>query len=396
MVLERSGLGADSERGPGSLMLKVGLNMLFLGEEAGGVGRYATEIAGALAERGDVELTLFTSRDEPLDLRSQPWATRARFTQLPVSRSSRAGYLAATFGAVPALAAARRLDVLHSPANVGPVLCPGVACVITVHDMIWMRAGDQWDSEQAREAMRRSSQATVPRAGRVITDSESSAEDICSMLGVERARIDVAPLGVRIDPGAAATPEAELRERLSLGQGPVILCVAQKRPYKRQDTLIRALASLPAGTQLVLPGAATEFEGELRALASESGVADRVKFPDWVSEADLEAIYRLASCFALPSELEGFGLPVLEAMAHGLPVACSDRTSLPEVAGQAAVLFDPDDQAAVTRSLAELIEDQALRTRLIAAGLERAEQFTWACTAEATVASYRKALEGNG
>jgi glycosyltransferase involved in cell wall biosynthesis len=377
-------------------MLKVGINMLFLGEGAGGVGRYAAEIAGALAERGDVELTLFTSRDEPLDLRSRPWAARARFTQLPVTRSSRAGYLAATFGAVPALAAARRLDVLHSPANVGPVFCPGVACVITVHDMIWMRAGDQWDSEQAREAMRRSSQMTVPRARRVITDSESSAADISSMLGIMRGRIDVAPLGARVDSAAAATPEADLRGRFALGQGPVILCVAQKRPYKRQDTLIRALADLPAETQLVLPGAATEFEDELRALARDLGVAERVKFPDWVTEADLEGIYRLASCFALPSELEGFGLPVLEAMARGLPVACSDRTSLPEVAGQAALLFDPDDQAAVTHSLSELIEDQALRTRLIAAGLERAADFTWARTAEATVASYRKALKGNG
>jgi glycosyltransferase involved in cell wall biosynthesis len=216
------------------------------------------------------------------------------------------------------------------------------------------------------------------------------------MLGVKRGRIDVAPLGVRIDPGAVATPEVELRGRFALGQGPVILCVAQKRPYKRQDVLIRALADLPAETQLVLPGAATEFEDELRALARDLGVAERVKFPDWVSEADLEGLYRLASCFALPSELEGFGLPVLEAMARGLPVACSDRTSLPEVAGQAALLFDPDDQAAVTRSLAELIEDQALRTRLIAAGLERAADFTWARTAEATVASYRKALKGNG
>ena len=313
-----------------------------------------------------------------------------------MSRTGRAGYLAATFGAVPALAAARRLDVLHSPANVGPVVCPGVACVITVHDMIWMRAGAQWDTQQAREAMRRSSQATAPRARRVITDSESSAADISSMLGVKRGRIDVAPLGARVDSAAAATPEADLRGRLSLGQGPVILCVAQKRPYKRQDVLIRALADLPAETQLVLPGAATEFEDELRALARDLGVAERVKFPDWVSEADLEGLYRLASCFALPSELEGFGLPVLEAMARGLPVACSDRTSLPEVAGQAALLFDPDDQAAVTRSLAELIEDQALRTRLIAAGLERAADFTWARTAEATVASYRKALKGNG
>lgn len=374
--------------------MKVGLNVLFLGEGAGGVGRYAVELAGALAAREDVELELFTSRTEPAGLRSEPWASEARFTQLPVSPAGRAGYLAANFFALPALASARRFDVLHSPANVGPFLAPGVATLITVHDLIWMRFGEDWDSPEAVASMKRATSATVPRAKRVVTDSAASENDLVEKLGLDPGKIDVVPLGVRADPDAPFTPEAELRERFGLGSSRVILCVAQKRPYKGQDRLVRALAGLEGDAVLVLPGAPTGFELELRALADELGVASRVVFPDWVSEADLEGLYRMATCFALASEIEGFGLPVLEAMARGLPVACSDRSSLPEVSSGAAVLFDPDDRQATIDALSSLLEDERLRARLAVAGRERAAQFTWDRTARLTVDAYRQASDG--
>jgi alpha-1,3-rhamnosyl/mannosyltransferase len=146
-----------------------------------------------------------------------------------------------------------------------------------------------------------------------------------------------------------------------------------------------------AGAQLVLPGAPTEYENELRSLAENLGVADRVRFPAWVSDAELEALYASATCFVLPSLIEGFGLPVLEAMARGVPVACSDRPALPEVVGDAALLFDPTDQAAVTDAVRRLLTDKELRESLSARGLERARQFSWRRTAEATLASYRLA-----
>jgi glycosyltransferase involved in cell wall biosynthesis len=171
-----------------------------------------------------------------------------------------------------------------------------------------------------------------------------------------------------------------------------VLCVAQKRPYKNLGVLIRALPELPVESVLVVPGAPTPYEAELRALATELGVENRVRFPAWVSETELEALYRLASCFVLPSLIEGFGLPVVEAMARDVPVACSDRPALPEVAGDAAVYFDPEDQAEVTAAIRRLLEDFALRETLVARGRERARLFTWERTAEATLASYRRAV----
>src|SRR5205085_12114988 len=123
-------------------------------------------------------------------------------------------------------------------------------------------------------------------------------------------------------------------------------------------------------------------------LADQLNVSERVRFLDWIEDADLTALYRHAACFSLPSQIEGFGLPVLEAMAHGTPVACSDRWSLPEVAGDAALLFDPDDQTAITAALGRLLEDRALAEELGRKGVERARSFTWERTARATLASY--------
>jgi glycosyltransferase involved in cell wall biosynthesis len=373
--------------------VKVGLNLLFLGPGAGGVGRYAVELAKALSDRDDVELHLFTTEEGLLVLDSQGYDGEAQVRRVPVKRSDRAGYLAASFLGVPVLASASRLDILHSPANVGPVVAPGVACVITVHDLIWMRYGTEWDSPAAVSAMGRSTRLTVPRARRIITDSKASKVDLVSLLGLNAERVDVVPLGVSAGAMAAFTGEAELRERFALGGGRVVLCVAQKRPYKGQERLVRALTALPQDVVLVLPGAATDYEAHLRRLAEELGLGSRVVFPEWVSDEDLEGLYRLASCFALASEIEGFGLPVLEAMARALPVACADRSSLPEVAGGAAVLFDPSDQGAVNRAVGSLIGDETLRRQVVADGLERAAAFTWARTAQETVDSYRRAVE---
>ena len=373
--------------------LRVGLNLVSIGERAGGVGSYAMELTAALANRDDVELHLFVSRDAPRTLVPAKTARPARVTRLRVRLSGPPFHLAAQFGAVPALAVLHRLDVLHSPANAGPVRVPGVASVITLHDMIWARAPKDWGSPSAVRSMYRVAAPTVRRADRVLAVSQDAARDIRALLGIEADRIDVAHHGVRVDPAAPATSEAELRARLRLDTDPVVLCVAQKRPYKNQEALVRALAAPRlAGARLVLPGTPTPYEGRLREVAGELGVGDRLHVPGWLDDADLEGLYRLATCFALPSRLEGFGLPVLEAMARRVPVACSDRTALPEVAGDAALLFDPDDQEAVTGALSRLLGDADLRKELAARGSLRATKFTWAAAADATVASYRRAL----
>jgi glycosyltransferase involved in cell wall biosynthesis len=135
--------------------------------------------------------------------------------------------------------------------------------------------------------------------------------------------------------------------------------------------------------RLVLPGAPTPHEAELRALAEQLGVADRLHLPAWVSESDLEGLYTEAAVFVLPSFEEGFGLPVLEAMARGVPVACSDIPVLREVGGDAATYFDPHDAAGIVR---------AVREADGSGGRERAARFTWRRAAEGTLEAYERAV----
>jgi glycosyltransferase involved in cell wall biosynthesis len=152
--------------------------------------------------------------------------------------------------------------------------------------------------------------------------------------------------------------------------------------------------ALVPGAALVLPGYPSPFDDELRAVAERAGVADRVHLCGWVGDADLEGLYRAATCLAFPSLAEGFGLPVLEAMARSLPVACSGVSALPEVAGDAALLFDPLSTEAIAGAVAALLHDPALRARLVARGREQAARFSWDRTARDTVASYERTLAG--
>jgi glycosyltransferase involved in cell wall biosynthesis len=366
--------------------LRVGLNLVPQSVHGGGVARYADELVRALAARDDVEATVWLSRDGPA-----PWVPGVRWRRLPVGLAGPPLHLLAQYGAVPAGAAALGLDVLHSPAGAGPVRVPGLASVVTVHDLTWAKAGLAWGSAAEVAAMRRWSLPTARRAELVIAISESAALDLAGH-GVDRDRVAVVPQGVR-PPAVAPAPSAAVRARFALpAEARIVLCVAQKRPYKGHADLIRALPAVPPDAVLVLPGAPTPYEGELRNLAAALGLADRVRFPAYVDDADLEGLYAVAACFALASRHEGFGLPVLEAMVRGVPVACADRESLPEVAGDAAVLFEPDDVGSIAAAVGRVLGDGALAAELRRRGEERARAFTWARTAEGTVAAYRRAL----
>jgi glycosyltransferase involved in cell wall biosynthesis len=174
----------------------------------------------------------------------------------------------------------------------------------------------------------------------------------------------------------------------------VLLTLSAKRPHKNLAVLISALAAIPAEHRplLVMPGYPTWHEQELRERATAAGVLDDVRMPGWISGPEVEGLWALSRAFVFPSLYEGFGLPVLEAMARGVPVACSDASSLPEVAGDAALLFDPRDAAGIAAVLRRLLENPEEAQRLSARGIERAREFTWARSAELTLASYERAL----
>jgi glycosyltransferase involved in cell wall biosynthesis len=373
--------------------LRIGLNLIWLGARAGGAGRYAAELPGALlAAEPDTQVHVFVSRDAPVALREAEWAGRVHWVTLPMRLSGPPLHVIAQFAALPLLARARGLDVLHSPANTGPAITPGLASVVSLLDLIWLHRAQEWESSlQVQRRMELLVRHCLRHVDRVFAISQAAAEDFVATLGVPRERIDVTPLGVHV-PRATPTPEGDLRQRLALGGGRVLLCVAQKRPYKNLCALVKALPELPSDVILVLPGSPTEYEQELRERAQALGVMDRVRFPDWVSDEELEGLYALASAFVLPSLIEGFGIPVLEAMIRGVPVACANIAALPEVAGDAALLFDPGDQAEITAATRQLFEDRKLALGLVARGRERAREFTWRRTGATSLAGYRRAI----
>jgi glycosyltransferase involved in cell wall biosynthesis len=373
--------------------LRVGLNLIFLQQASGGTGRYARELPGALlAVEPSTEIHVFVSRDAPEDLWEEPWAQSVRIVRCPISLRGDRAHLVFQYSALPLLAAARRLDVLHSLANLGPARTPGVASIVSLLDLIWMRPPEQWGgTAQGQRSLRRLVEHSVRHADGVFTISRAAATEIESELGVAAERIHVTPLGVRAPTGTPASA-ADVRAELELGERRVVLCVAQKQPYKNLHRLIRAVPALDRDVVLVLPGFATEHERELSALAEELGVADRVRLPAWLSESSLAGLYALSSAFVLPSLVEGFGLPVLEAMLRDVPVACSNSSSLPEVAGDAALLFDPEDQAQVTQAIGRLLDDATLAAELVERGRRRAAEYTWERAGAVTLDGYKQVL----
>jgi glycosyltransferase involved in cell wall biosynthesis len=368
---------------------------MWLVPDSGGAGRYVAELIPELlrAEPG-TQVVAYVARRVPQKLLDASWASEIEFVRYDVEGVGPPWHFAHQFGVIPWNAARRRLDVLHGPAYFVAPVAPRLTTVVTVLDLIWLHHPESVPPK-ARVVMPYLAPLCAKRADRILTISEAAKNDIAAGWDVPAGEIDVTPLGIRLgDTAGDALGEEAVRERFGLRPGPVVLCVAQKRVHKNLDGLIRALAEVAdRAAQLVLPGAATPYEERLRELAASLGLADRVRFPDWVDDDELEGLYRVADCFVLPSFEEGFGLPVLEAMARGVPVACSGVSSLPEVAGDAALLFDPADPADIARSIDRLLGDAGLRAQLAQRGLERCRAFTWERTAGETLASYRRAIE---
>jgi glycosyltransferase involved in cell wall biosynthesis len=370
--------------------LHVGLNLVYLVPgETGGMETYARELIPALsAERPDLRLTAFVNREAAAV--AGPWSELVDHVVVPVHARNRVEWVRGEQQHLPRLARRAGIDVLHSLASTAPAW-GRFRRVVTVHDLHY-RFVPQAHAGVLSLGMRLLVPLAARRSDRVIADSQATATDVRRHLRVADERLDVVPLGVR---GAVEEPEPEgaLRARHALGERAVALCASAKRPHKNLPRLLEALALVPAQRRplLVLPGYPTAHERELRDRATALGLDGDVRFLGWVADAELEGLYALAAAFVFPSLHEGFGLPVLEAMLRGVPVACSNTSSLPEVAGDAALLFPPEDPAAIAAAMERLLTDAALADRLRAAGRERAARFSWAATARGTAASYERA-----
>jgi alpha-1,3-rhamnosyl/mannosyltransferase len=274
------------------------------------------------------------------------------------------------------------LDLFHETNHVPPDFDGPV--VVTVHDFSVLLHPETQPRDRVR-FFARQMPVRLPRAARVVVPTEAVRREAVSYLGLDPARVDVIPHGVdaRFRPGPAG-PERP------------ILYVGNLEPRKGIATLVdayRALApELRRRHALVLCGDASRLDRKTRAKAERGVTPGRVELRGWSDERALRALYRTAAVVAYPSLYEGFGLPVLEAMASGAPVVSSDIPALREVAGDAAVFFPARDAEALAAALGRALQDEALSGSLRERGLARAREFTWRRSAELHVQSYRRAL----
>jgi glycosyltransferase involved in cell wall biosynthesis len=332
----------------------------------------------------DVRFSLVVSAEGADALRRSELGDLVQVEALPRLSDRRVRRLLAEQVSLPALARRRGWDVLHSLASTAPAR-PSVPSVVTLHDVTFFRV--KTFSSVTTFAMKRVVAAGARAAAGLITGSEASRDEICLTLGIEPDCFTVVPHGPGRSTRAEPAAEDAVRAEFGLEGARVLLCVAAKRPHKNQEVLVRALTRLPSDFVLVLSGHPEPYDVQLRALACELGIADRARFVDYVPDATLEALWRLAACAAFPTLGEGFGLPVLEAMIRGVPVACSDIPVLREVGGDIAFYFDPHDPAAAAAAILGAVDGERAD-----AGRRRAAAFTWERAAEGTFDAYERAL----
>jgi glycosyltransferase involved in cell wall biosynthesis len=295
---------------------------------------------------------------------------------------------------IPRLLRRHKADLLHSPHFNMPLarICP---TVVTVHDVIYLACKQDLPSRLGRLYYHAMMAASVRLADRVITVSEFSRQEIVRYLRADADKVEVIHSGV----GRAlerVTDPADIdavRSRYGIGNASYILYIGIYKPRKNHAALLRAFQEfLNTGESatLVIAGPIAEGEAELGRLGRELGVAASIVFTGFVADCDLPALYSGARVYACPSLYEGFGFTVLEAMACAVPVVCSPLTSLPEVAGDAALYADPGKPRAFAAALRLAFADGELRSQLIEKGMRNCRRFDWERAADATLDVYHR------
>lgn len=278
--------------------------------------------------------------------------------------------------------------LLHHGGGTVPRTTPRPA-VVTIHDLQW-HTYPQYVSPVKLRYLRWATPRAIRRATVVTTPSEFVKRTIVEAYGINPEWVFTVRHGVEPSLGAQATDEATLRARYGLGDSPVVVYPAMTHPHKRHDFLLGLVARQWSRVVLVAIGAPGAAEHDVGRLVTDLGIAERVVRPGRVPAADRDGLVKMARALVFPSEYEGFGAPVLEAMALGTPVVASDRGALPEVVGDAGLVLPLDEaQWAGALDVAE-----ARRAALIAAGQARVQQFTAALSARDLVHAYRAALGG--
>lgn len=368
----------------------IGIDAHAIGSQLTGNETYIKNLIPALARSDpDTHFVLFFTREQT----AREWRDRFRNVRVHVLRPA-TPYLRIPIS-LPISAHRLRLDLLHVQ-YIAPPFCP-MPFVTTIHDISFEHF-PRFFTKHERVMFRWLIRDSARRARSVLTVSEYSRQDLMRSYGLGPERLVLTPNGVAENfRPIPASPERDKRlRRYGIDSG-YLLSVGALQPRKNLSRLIGAYLRFrerdeEQACKLVVVGKKGWLYKDIFRSARHSRFVDDIIFTGYVADDDLPAIYSAASAFVYPSIFEGFGLPVLEAMACGVPVATSNCSSLPEVAGDAALSFDPLDEDAMTQSISRLVRDEALRERLRKSGLERAKKYSWDETARLTLNAYRAAL----
>jgi glycosyltransferase involved in cell wall biosynthesis len=382
---------------------RIGLDYTAAIHQTAGIGRTVRELVDALtephppapspyAERGSLRLFVAGARRAELP----PLPPVCTYCPSPISERNHARLWHRLRLPVPVELWTGPLDLYHAADFALPPTLPRTRTVLTIYDL----AFEHYPADTMPgmlDHLRRVVPRSAQRADCVIAISEATRRDVIALYGLPPEKVIAIPLGV--SPRFHLTPhppppqgEGEVRARYGLPGGPLVLTVGTMQPRKNHLRLVQAFARLKTEAVLVIAGGQGWAYEAVRDEVVRLRIADRVFFTGFVDDNDLPRLYNAAAVFVYPALYEGFGLPVLEAMACGVPVITSNVSSLPEVAGDAALLVDPLDVDAIAVALDRLLVDERLRASLREKGIARAGQFTWARAAEKTWGVYRALL----
>ena len=375
-------------------MYRIGINAHLLSGEAGyrraGIHHYMAQVLRHLPALPHLHYTIFTRCQGDIPtvhgraFVSSRWPTERRLVRIVWEQT---GWPLAAWRA--------RLDLLHGMAFATPVLAP-CPTVVTVYDLSFVHYPDRFPAAQ-RLYLLAQTRRSCRHSRRVVAISAAGRQDIHDVLGIPLAQIDVVSPGV--DAAFRPLPAAEIAAFRRAKQLPdrFVLHVGTLQPRKNLPTLIRAFAQMRAAVhlkdvQLVLVGGKGWFYDEIFTQVEALGLREQVRFTGYVPDDELPLWYNAGTLLAFPSVYEGFGMPILQAMACGTPVVAAATSAIPEVTGPAALHFDPHDVAALSGNMARLLDDPSLVAIMRAQGLAQAQQFTWEQAGQQMVAVYQKAL----
>lgn len=356
-----------------------------INEHFPGIGRYTSNLAQALVDQLEIgeQLTLIRDNSAPSAWHfPTPEKNRLSIADIPVS----------SFGLGQQTAVPRQLRELainnyHSPFYLMPYTLR-IPAAVTIHDLIPQHY-PQYVSLRARLFFKAAVRMAMWRAQEIITISQSSRRDLLNMYPIDPARITAIPLA----PASCFSlqPKHEINRVTQKYQlSDYVLYLGINKPHKNILRLLEAWKKIASPAQLVIAGAWDNRYPEAKLKVHELGLSERVIFLGAVDEDDLPGLYAGAQLFVFPSIYEGFGLPVIEAMACGTVVACANSSSLPEIAADAAVLFNPHSVDDMASAINEILADKQRQSKLRELGLNQASRFSWAQTANETLKVYRR------